>query len=268
MADTLIAEPSGSAVSLTGWQRIISKLTKQSKGLAAVSFDDYADGATAPSVVAGGIYEINGSYYEVTSDTEITGMSVASTTYYVYSTSGTWSASTTAPVWSESKQGWYLSTDANARCLFRVTTRAGGEYDDRYKLSFGRQLFDDKIYVYGGIEGAGAILTTLNVSGTGKITGDATFSSDINLGGKINVTGVSKTTATTQNGVYDALDSYIPLLSQENLVSGGVDSVPVSYAKRTGLSEITLYMADGSTIVCTNGNATSIGTNVSLAWYE
>ena len=90
MADSVITEPNGAAVTLAGWQNVISKLTKQSKGLAAVSFDSYADGATAPSVVAGGIYEINGTYYQVDSDTLITGMSTVSTEYYIYSTSGTW----------------------------------------------------------------------------------------------------------------------------------------------------------------------------------
>ena len=148
MADSVITEPNSAAITLAGYQNIINKLTKQSKGLAAVSFDDYDDGATAPSVVAGGIYEINGTYYEVTSDTQITGMSVASTTYYVYSTSGTWSSSTTAPVWSESKQGWYLSTDANARCFFSVTTDGSGNYDKRSRMEK-QQRYSEDVFFYG-----------------------------------------------------------------------------------------------------------------------
>ena len=137
MADSVITEPNGAAVTLAGWQNIISKLTKQSKGLAALSFDSYADGATAPSVVAGGIYEINGTYYEVDSDTLITGMSTVSTAYYIYSTSGTWSSSTTAPAWDEARNGWYLATDANARCFFRLETDSGGEYDNRTNIDYG-----------------------------------------------------------------------------------------------------------------------------------
>ena len=171
MADSVITEPNGAAVTLAGWQNIISKLTKQSKGLAALSFDSYAESATAPSVVAGGIYEINGTYYQVDSDTLITGMSTVSTSYYIYSTSGTWSSSTTAPAWDEARNGWYHPTVVTARCFFKVTTDSGGEYDTRTSMPQ-KTRYNQDHFIDGDLEVTGAL----------SVDGDSTFSGDVTLG--------------------------------------------------------------------------------------
>ena len=191
MADSVITEPSSSAISLTGYQRIINKLTKQSKGLAAVDFDDYADGATAPSVVAGGVYEINGTYYEVTADTQITGMSVVSTAYYIYSDSGVWTPSTTAPEWSESKQGWYDPSDANSRCFFKITTDSGGEYDKRGKITNTKASYLNGNYL--AEEGSAIRRKTISFAFSGSETEgdlyDALSEHLVNNGDRIPVSG-------------------------------------------------------------------------------
>ena len=216
MADSVITEPNGAAVTLAGWQNVISKLTKQSKGLAALSFDSYADGATAPSVVAGGIYEINGTYYQVDSDTLITGMSTVSTSYYIYSTSGTWSSSTTAPAWDEARNGWYLSTDANARCFFKVTTDSGGEYDGRCDM---------------------ANTTSIDLSRT-------------EINGVLNLNRVTHTfirsSSFTEGDLFDWLTNYLPTVGDIAMISGGVLYSTTAYyifshAERTTSSQIRMY---------------------------
>jgi hypothetical protein len=89
---------------------------------------------TIPQIAAGGRVEVGGALYKATADVDISG-SVSSGTNYIYLVPGTgvvtptWT--TTAPTWSDVKQGWY-GTGASASYRYLKFTI---EYDnpDYYK---------------------------------------------------------------------------------------------------------------------------------------
>jgi len=119
------------------------------KGKADITISNY-DNDSAPVVKVGSVFEDNGSLFLVeTSDESPTGYSGISnsTTFYLYydESAGAFIYSTTAPVWSDSKQGWYNSND---RAFFSMYKDSGGTlYQNKLKL-----IHYSKNQIYGGLQ--------------------------------------------------------------------------------------------------------------------
>lgn len=113
----IITEPSNSVIDTTEWQEFISRTTKQSKGHIQISISNF-DATTEPKIQAGSNLEVNGSYYEVLIEESITGWSgISNDTQDVFikcipaENACSFAFTTTAPTWSDSKQGWYATND-------------------------------------------------------------------------------------------------------------------------------------------------------------
>ena len=75
-------------------------------------------------------------------------------------------------------------------------------------------------------------------------------------------------TVVTENEAFDALAPSIPNTNDEIIVSGAIEGVPVSKAKRTGVNTIAIYYCFDATTVgvntITNGVETSFA--LSISW--
>ena len=136
MAVGQITEPNQLSFTASEWANHINRTTKQSKGFASVTLSSYNDSATAPDITVGSMFENNGVFYEVTgSDESPTGSVSNNTQYYIlYNVSaGEFQFTSTAPTWSDTKQGHY-DAGGNNRYLFEVFIDSSGNYDDRRYL--------------------------------------------------------------------------------------------------------------------------------------
>ena len=109
-------------------------------GYEAVTIDEYATTAS-PEVQAGSKIEINGDLYKFTSAEAITGWSGISNSTQAYikfvpsGSSVTVAYTSTAPTWSDSKQGWYgTGGTANDRYIFAVYKDGSGNYTKKSYL--------------------------------------------------------------------------------------------------------------------------------------
>jgi len=144
MAGTLISFP---AEETSDWTNHIDMFKDLILGYIQCSLTEW-DTGTVPQLAAGSKIELNGSYITFGSNESITGSPSSGYINYIYldSAAYTLSWSTTAPTWSDAKQGWYNSDD---RCL------GGCYYDGTYytekwiyahgKVIRGSDLVDDAI---------------------------------------------------------------------------------------------------------------------------
>jgi len=136
MAITVRTNPAGTPVYPTdyGLQNNLQQATQ--RGYARVDLDDYADGATAPEIVVGSEFEVDGDIITVeTANEAITGIGSipVSTTFYIYYdvSAVDFIPSATVPTWDTALGGWYNGDD---RALFRGYKNSSGEYDNRVGL--------------------------------------------------------------------------------------------------------------------------------------
>jgi len=106
-------------------------------GYEAVSISNY-DNTSEPKVQAGAVIEISQELYEFSSEETLTGWSGISddTQAYIYfvpsGSSCTVIFSTTAPTWSDVKNGWY---NGNNRALFAVYRTDATTYSNKYVMA-------------------------------------------------------------------------------------------------------------------------------------
>lgn len=121
----------------------LTQIEKQRLGYQAISLTNFA-AATEPSVVAGSKIEVGGALFEFTSDETGTGWSGIGNNNDVYfylvpsGSSSTWAYSTTAPTWSNSKQGWYNGLN---RCFGGCVKDGSGNYTGKWLAD--NVLFDN-----------------------------------------------------------------------------------------------------------------------------
>lgn len=126
----LIPEPSQTNPSTPDWQGLLSKLTKTTGGLLLCNLKNL-DNDEEPSVLPGGRFEINGSYYEVLLEEYITGWNgiLNNRTVYIYAVPGGSNASfvfdTAIPIFSPEKGGWF---NGPSRALWRLYKNENGNY--------------------------------------------------------------------------------------------------------------------------------------------
>ena len=112
----------------------LTQLEKQRLGYQAISLTNFELG-TLPAIAAGSKVEIGGALYEFASEEAITGWGAIGTgndVYIIQTVTGTAVAAsftTTAPTWSESKQGYYTSL---VRGIGGLRKDADGDYTKKY----------------------------------------------------------------------------------------------------------------------------------------
>ena len=132
--------------------------------------DCYSFSATA--LKAGSVIEINGSLYPVTQDVTLPDMTSNKYLMAVPTSAGTFTllATSTAPTWSDSKQGFYgTSTTANYKYIAVKEGSTIYKYNDR--PFYVGAIFADSINMSGNITTAGNIACD-NITTTGDIACD------------------------------------------------------------------------------------------------
>jgi hypothetical protein len=106
---TQITTPAAGA---TDWSDFVDQVEKHRRGYMQVSLTNMTN-TSAPSVAEGSVVVVAGAFYHADEDEAVSGGSVsAGNLNYIRLESGEPSWTTTAPTWSDSKQGWYDATEA------------------------------------------------------------------------------------------------------------------------------------------------------------
>jgi hypothetical protein len=133
---SLIPEPEDTNPDTVDWQALLAKLTKVSGGMMLSRLTNF-ENTDEPQVADGSRFEINGSYYEVTSNESITGWAgiSVSSVVYIYAVpdgaTSSWIFSITAPTYDTAKGGWF--NGANRAC-WRLFKDASGLYTNKQEL--------------------------------------------------------------------------------------------------------------------------------------
>ena len=138
--------------------------------------DCYSFSATA--LKAGSVIEINGSLYPVTQDVTLPDMTSNKYLMAVPSSSGTFTllATSTAPTWTDSKQGFYgTSTTANYKYIAVLEGSVLYKYNDR--PFYVGAIYADALNMSGNITTAGDI--TCDDIVNDRITSNLTISDEI-----------------------------------------------------------------------------------------
>jgi len=95
-------------IGTTKWSEMLATIEKQRKGFIALSLTNY-DSDSLPAIAAGSYVEISGALYGFTSEEAIGGTPTSGQINYIMvdPTPITAAWTTTAPTWSDAKNGWY-----------------------------------------------------------------------------------------------------------------------------------------------------------------
>lgn len=244
----------GNAVQISTSVSIISSLL----GYQAISLSNMSTSA-ATVITAGSKVEIKSAFFNFTSDLtpNATSWTVITTgmTAYIHLTpsgtagsqivSGSWSS--TAPVWSDSAQGWYASAASSIRVIGGCYKGGSASYRSKFILvSAQRELnpTDDD-----GSTLDLSKVTTLKLGTQVNTNTQIDFASDASLqwdesNGTFRLdhpikTVVQKYTSdnATENAVFDALNQYIPTNGDEISLSG-------SLASDFGVNKMYIYIVN------------------------
>ncbi len=220
---------------------IISTGLKSYQAISLTNFDTSAESVIA----AGSAVEIANAFFLADSDdtpqaSTWTAITTANTAYITLTPSGTAGSqivtskySETAPVWSDSKQGWYLTAGSVIRYIGGVTKGSATQYNDAFVL-FRRQdaaaidvVFPNDVNITNDINVIGNIEThrTINV---GPLGGNHLFANDITEGSAFTIIA----------GQFDIGDAV--------LVTGGIgitsgSTMIVSYATKTSSVNLSFF---------------------------
>jgi len=148
-------------------------------GYCAVSLDSWAVGAitSVPSIAAGSAVEIAGAFFTATEDISITAPTATGYSYLALAPSGTAGSQTltasfisAAPIWSNSKQGWYTSAASTIRVVGRIRKQMT---DYTEKRMFAHTNLTVQFVQYSPAVGALLIGTDIGVNGIGGNQGVA-----------------------------------------------------------------------------------------------
>ena len=145
-------------------------------GYRPISIDNY-NNDSEPEIQPGFV-EISGDLYEVDTAEAITGWSLISNStqaYIVAVPAGSLVAFvfvSTAPVWSHSKQGWYVS---NNRYLFAVYKDGSGNYTKKCEMGrLNHRRFFNDLFVDGYLTAKGVATKTPTIELVSKAVADGT----------------------------------------------------------------------------------------------
>ena len=133
------------AVGDVNFTSFMNSLDTTRRGGSSITLSNY-DNDSAPVVKVGSWFENNGALYEVITGDETptgySGISNSTTFYLYYDDSGDeFIYSSTAPTWSDSKQGWY---NGNDRALFSMYKDSGGTLY-QLKTAMQKESFQNEI---------------------------------------------------------------------------------------------------------------------------
>lgn len=88
-------------------------IERNARGYNAISLTNWDTSTTKPQVAAGSVIETNGASWDITTDTDISTTGASSGTVYVVFDDATpeFKFTSTAPTWSATLNGWYVSGD-------------------------------------------------------------------------------------------------------------------------------------------------------------
>lgn len=196
MACTIVSTPSVGATDWTDW---ITQQGLTDRGFARVSLTNFS-GTAASAVGTGGVFECAGSIYNNTTETAIslaTATASASVLVYVYAipaaggTTCTFELDSGAPVYVDSKQGWYASAASVTRVLGGMFIGTAATYYAKW-LYYQTDIGLKGIYQSGesriGINKARP-LQNLDVEGTMAVSGAATMGTTLDVTGVLSADG-------------------------------------------------------------------------------
>ena len=126
MAMTQVTTIATTDPNVADWQALIDRGEKRDRGYESVTLTEY-DTITVPQIAAGSVLEVNGTMYYAATAQSISGSASAGLNYIKFvADTPTWT--TTAPTWSDAKQGWYEGSD---RYLFTCYTDKIFYYDKK-----------------------------------------------------------------------------------------------------------------------------------------
>ncbi len=122
MAGELVQTPTNGALD---WSDFVAQMERVKKGTIPLEFTTLTAGSTAPKIIAGSWVEVNGNMYRFNSQETATGWSGIGSPALVYmkvvvaGTSITAEFTTSAPTYSDLKQGWYNGNDRYILWLYK-----------------------------------------------------------------------------------------------------------------------------------------------------
>lgn len=120
-------------------QSVMLTLDKAFKGFHQVSLTNY-NTTDESAIAAGSVVEVNGALYKFDADESITGSPSDGTVYiYLVPSGDTVTAAYTndAPIWSDSKQGWYgTGGNANYRYLEFKITKSSAVWSNKRRYKY------------------------------------------------------------------------------------------------------------------------------------
>jgi hypothetical protein len=138
----IIAEPSLNTANLTEWQKIITKLTQTTGGLALVYLTNM-DNNDEPRIMAGSRVEVNGTFYKSQLDEQIAG-TPANGLNYIYCVPNedfcTYEYSATPPVYDTAKGGFF---NGNKRAVASFVYFDGNFYNKKILAISDRKIITD-----------------------------------------------------------------------------------------------------------------------------
>lgn len=116
-----------------------NSLDSQRRGDSSITITE-ADSSSAPSVIVGSWFECDGALYEIVTGNETptgySGISNSTVFYMYFDVSATaFIYDSTAPSWSDAKQGYYHPTNTTDRAFYSIYKDSGGTlYNEKIKL--------------------------------------------------------------------------------------------------------------------------------------
>ena len=247
-------------------------------GFQAMSLTNF-DTSAESVIAAGSKIEIASAFFTFSGDdtpqaTTWTAITTANTAYITLTPSGTAGSqivtskySDTAPEWSDSKQGWYLTAASVIRYIGGVTKTSATQYDDAFILPNFQERTYDKITITDT-----ATIDTLDVTDDMTVGGDATITGNVAATRGYAPQNTLFGVAITEDTIFDAMKAAIPNNGDKMIVSGGLGSGAVqtitSYVERISSTRIDFNGVnnggDVSTIAINDGDGTQRET--ALAW--
>lgn len=134
----------------TDYDRQNEYIERNAKGGHAVSLTNWDTGTTKPQIAAGSVVEANGILWDVTTDTDIDTSGASTGTIYVYfdDTVPEFKFLDTAPTWSATLNGWYVSGDRFTGHL--MTWDGASIFTEKREYSRNTQSGDDIVSTVDG----------------------------------------------------------------------------------------------------------------------
>ena len=266
---------------------LMETVDRQRRGYQALSLTNFAS-LLEPKIASGSLVEVSGALFKFEIDESITGWSGIANSNEVYiklvpsGSSITAVFTTTAPVWSDSKQGFYSTNDRYIGGLYKD---GSGNYSKKWLYKYLTEVTGVvRVFGTGDLSIAGMVNTdrVLEFASDASIGWDESANEFV-IDKALRVTGKVKPESTyhgtyqsaspTENAVFDALAPFIPNVGDTILISGSAGTgvsvdilINFNRAFRSSSTVILLYgceisigtIATGQGVMsCTNGIGTA-----------